>query len=257
MGKAVEAAYQAIREGILTGTYAQGSHITAQHLAEVSGFSRTPVREAMRRLHAERLIELIPNRGAFVSKWTEDEIRQHYELCVLLESFAAEEAARRATPEQIATMSEYATQMREMLTRLPVSPEAVAAVNDKFHKAVMAAAGNNRLQDVLISIIDMPLVLNTFRNYTYDELHRSAEQHIELVSAVAARDPVWARSIMTAHIRFARQTLTRILGKTARADAEGADRNGSAVADDQTPAPKKRRKARRQSPAKDRAISAS
>ena len=66
MAAAVERAYLAIREGIVSGAYAPGRHLTAQELASATSVSRTPVREAMRRLHAEGLIRFIPNRGAFV-----------------------------------------------------------------------------------------------------------------------------------------------------------------------------------------------
>ena len=100
MAKAVDSAYRAIREGILAGTFAQGSHITARQLAEATGLSRTPVREAMRRLDAEGMISLIPNRGAFVASWSDSEIEQLYELRVLLERFAAQNAAERINDAQ-------------------------------------------------------------------------------------------------------------------------------------------------------------
>src|SRR3546814_11933686 len=89
MAGAVGSGNRAIREGILAGEFPQGSHMTGRQLAEATELSRTPVREAMRRLDAEGLITLIPNRGAFVARWSEDEIKQIYELRVLLESFAA------------------------------------------------------------------------------------------------------------------------------------------------------------------------
>src|SRR3546814_17827354 len=89
MAEAVDSAYRAIREGILAGEFPQGSHITARQLAEATELSRTPVREAMRRLDAEGLITLIPTRGAVVARWSEDEINKVSELRVLVGSFAA------------------------------------------------------------------------------------------------------------------------------------------------------------------------
>src|SRR3546814_16572941 len=94
---AVSSAYRAVREGILAGVLPQGSHITARQLAEATDLSRTPVLEATRCLDAEGRIALIPNRGAFVARWSEDDIKQIYELRVLLESFAAQVAAERIT----------------------------------------------------------------------------------------------------------------------------------------------------------------
>lgn len=209
MSKLVENAYRAIREGIVNGTYPQGAHITAQQLAEANGLSRTPVREAMRRLDAEGLISLIPNRGAFVARWTREEIEQIYELRVLLEAFAARVAAERATDEQIATLRELADKMATAAQSDTIDHGEIAAVNGDFHRGVLEACGNNRLRELLGSLTEMPLVLSTFRNYTRAELRRSAAQHRELVDAIAARDPDWANSVMTAHIRSARHTLVR------------------------------------------------
>ena len=207
MAKAVDSAYRAIREGILAGSFGQGSHITARQLAEATGLSRTPVREAMRRLDAEGLISLIPNRGAFVASWTEQEIEQIYELRVLLESFAAQVAAERIGDEQRAELRALADEMSRLVDAQPVDVEAIAEVNDRFHKGVLDACGNPRLRDLLGTITEVPLQLSTFRRYSLEELRRSAAQHNELVSALEVGDPDWARSVMTAHIRSARHTL--------------------------------------------------
>jgi DNA-binding GntR family transcriptional regulator len=207
MAKAVDSAYRAIREGILAGTFAQGSHITARQLAEATGLSRTPVREAMRRLDAEGMISLIPNRGAFVASWSDSEIEQIYELRVLLESFAAQTAAERINDEQSARLKDLAVEMTHLVEQRPVDVEAIAEVNDKFHKGVLEACGNPRLRDLLGAITEVPLQLSTFRRYSIDELRRSAAQHAELVSALMVGDADWARSVMTSHIRSARHTL--------------------------------------------------
>lgn len=209
MSKLVENAYRAIREGIIDGSYPQGSHLTAQQLAEANGLSRTPVREAMRRLDAEGLISLIPNRGAFVARWTRDEIEQIYELRVLLEAFAAQAAAERSTDVQIEALRALADQMVTAVSAKTIDHAAIAEINGQFHRAVLEACGNARLRELLGSLTEMPLVLSTFRNYTRDELRRSAAQHNELVDAIAAHDTAWASAVMTAHIRSARRTLVR------------------------------------------------
>lgn len=209
MSKAVDDAYSAIREGIISGRYPQGSHITAQQLAEASGLSRTPVREAMRRLGAEGLVELIPNRGAFVSSWTRTEIEQIYELRILLEAFGAQVAAERASDEQIDHLRALADELADAVNRDAIDHDAIAQINSRFHRAVLEAGGNTRLRELIGSLTEMPLVLVTFRNYSQDELRRSAIQHSELVDAITARDGAWAHAVMTAHIRSARQTLMR------------------------------------------------
>ncbi len=218
MAKAVESAYLAIREGILAGTLAQGSHISARELSEATGLSRTPIREAMRRLEAERLIMLIPNRGAFVVSWTESEIEQTYELRVLLESFAAKAAATRITDAQVAELKALCDEMGRLVERRPLDLEAIAEVNEKFHKGILEACGNTRLREFLSAITEVPLQLRTFQRYSHEQLRRSAAQHSELVAALAARDGDWAGGVMTAHIRSARNTL---LQSSMQADGQG------------------------------------
>lgn len=210
MAEAVDSAYQAIREGILAGELSQGSHITARQLAEATGLSRTPVREAMRRLDAEGMITLIPNRGAFVARWSGDEIKQIYELRVLLESFAAQVAAERISDAERVQLGALADEMARLVEQNPIDVDAIAENNDRFHKGVLEACGNRRLRDLLGIITEVPLQLSTFRRYTVDELRRSAAQHAELVAALSAGDSDWARSVMTAHIRSARHTLLKL-----------------------------------------------
>jgi DNA-binding GntR family transcriptional regulator len=250
MAKAVDAAYQAIRVGILSGEFPQGSHLTAQQLAAATGLSRTPVREAMRRLHAEGMIRFIANRGAFVSSWTQEEIDQIYELRVILESFAAQEAAHRISPAQLNELRDIAVEMKRLVAFDKPDLTAIAVSNDRFHKAVLAAAGNARLSDLLAAIVEAPLVFNTFRRYKLHELQRSAAQHLELVRSFEARDPDWARSVMTSHIRSARHTLARTDNGADRANLED---DAQTLHADTPPAPegstsKRRAKPPRQSP---------
>jgi DNA-binding GntR family transcriptional regulator len=212
MAAAVDKAYQTIREGIVSGAFPPGSHLTAQGLAAASGLSRTPVREAMRRLHVEGLVTFIPHRGAFVARMEERDIQKIYDLRAVLESFAAEAAATEANASQLTELEQLAEQMaaavrahkRDMV-------EEVARLNNLFHRLIVTAAGNPRLEFALASIVEVPLVLRTFRRYTLMEMRRSTDQHLELVAAFRTRDAAWARSIMTSHIHSARNALIRSL----------------------------------------------
>jgi DNA-binding GntR family transcriptional regulator len=213
MAAAVERAYRTIRDGIVSGVYRPGAHLTAQGLAAASGISRTPVREAMRRLHSEGLIRFIANRGAFVTHLDHRDIFKIYDLRVVLEGYAAETAAQEATTVQIDGLGELA---QEMVAAVDLAPapaiERVAQLNNEFHKLIVTAAASPRLETALASIVEMPLVLRTFVRYSQDELRRSMSQHLELVEALRARDSLWARSVMSSHILAGRNTLLRSLG---------------------------------------------
>ena len=210
MAKAVDKAYRSIREGILRGLFAPGAHIRAQDLAAATGLSRTPVREAMRRLHAEGMIQIIANRGAFVSSWSERDIVQIYDLRVLLEGFAAESAAATITESQLAELRAQADEMSELVELEPAPYEAIAEVNNRFHRGILAACGNTRMEDLLSAIVEVPITIRTFRHYSRADLRRSANQHHDLVSALAAGDGAWARSVMATHILSARHSLVSI-----------------------------------------------
>jgi DNA-binding GntR family transcriptional regulator len=213
MAAAVERAYRTIRDGIVSGVYRPGDHLTAQGLAAASGISRTPVREAMRRLHSEGLIRFIANRGAFVTNLDERDVFKIYDLRVVLEGYAAETAAQEASSAQIDRLDQLA---REMVAAVELSPapaiDRVTQLNSEFHKLIVTAAANPRLETALASIVEMPLVLRTFLRYSQHELRRSMNQHQELVEALRARDGLWARSVMSSHILAGRNTLLRSLG---------------------------------------------
>ena len=98
--KAARKAYEVIRNEIIEGRFAPGDRITEADIAEKAEVSRTPVREALRRLEAEGLIRFVPNQGAFVSSWGDDVVEETFELRALLEGYAARLCALRASESQ-------------------------------------------------------------------------------------------------------------------------------------------------------------
>lgn len=203
MAAAVEKAYEAIRSAILSGIHPAGRHLKAADLAEDLGVSRTPVREAMRRLHAEGLVNFVANHGAYVMSWSSRDIEEIFSLRSVLESHAAEQAARYIQPIQLAELRQLTDQMDEFAARR----QAVDYLdcNDRFHKLILEAAGNHRLSAMVGSIIEVPLVHNTFARYDHRNVLRSNSQHRELVDAFSAGDSTWAASVMRSHILAARQ----------------------------------------------------
>jgi DNA-binding GntR family transcriptional regulator len=208
--RAAEHAYATVRDGILTGKYHAGSRLTEQDLARAVKVSRTPVREALRRLHAEGLVQFEPNHGAIVSSFGIEAAEEIFELRALLEPLSARLAAERATDDAIAAMRALAEQqVAESTQRKGDFISRIGQLNDLFHRAVQAAAQNMRLGKALAGLIEAPLILRTFRQYSRAELVRSADQHLELVQAFQERDPERAHSIMRAHILAGRSTYLR------------------------------------------------
>ena len=208
--RAAERAYTIVRDGILLGTYAAGSRLTEQEVVQASGVSRTPVREALRRLHAEGLVNFEPNRGAVVALFELSDAEEIFELRALLEPISARRAAERAAPATLAALRSLAErQLAEATRREPGHLVRIGELNDQFHRLIQTAAQSPRLAKTSAGLIEAPLILRTFGQYTRAELQRSADQHLELVQAFEARDPVWAHSIMRAHILAGRATYIR------------------------------------------------
>lgn len=208
--RAVEKAYQTVRAGILLGRYAAAERITEHEIAQAAGVSRTPVREALRRLHAEGLVEFAPNQGAVVTAWTDADSDEIFDLRALLESYGAQRAAQRATPEQIDELRVLAQrQVRLSQQSAEHNLELIGDVNGQFHRKLHEAAGSARLVKVLTSLIEAPLIMKTISKYTAEDLARSAAHHLEIVQAIEARDGQWAASVMRSHILAARGALRR------------------------------------------------
>jgi DNA-binding GntR family transcriptional regulator len=201
MAAAVEKAYAAMRDGIMSGTYAGGSHLKAEDLAAAIGVSRTPVREALRRLHAEGLVDFVANRGAYVLNWDKSDVDEVFGLRMVLESFGAEVAATRRSAEQLAQLRDLAERMTAAARERPTHYlETIADLNTQFHKLVHTASGVKRLSPILLTVIQIPLTMRTFSRYSAEDLERSMAHHREIVSAFEARDGRWAGAVMRSHI---------------------------------------------------------
>lgn len=208
MAQAVDRAYAMVREGIVRGTYAAAVRITEQEIADALSVSRTPVREALRRLQAEGFLTVLPNVGAVVTPWTDNDTRNVFELRALLEPYGAARACMQITPEGIATVRRLAEeQYHESATRGEGHIERIGKLNSAFHRALQDFSGNARLVTLLPGLLEAPMMLKTFAKYQPQHLLRSASHHLEIVSALESRDPEWAASVMRSHILAAHAAL--------------------------------------------------
>ena len=208
--KAAELAYNTILSAITDGIHTPGARITEQEIAASAGVSRTPVREAMRRLAAEGLLRFVPNHGAYVTAWSDQDAEDIFELRAMLEGYGARLAAKKAGNEDIHELQVLAeNQHREAVERTPGFLERVAELNTRFHRKLQDIADSQRLKVTLADLSNAPLVLQTFRDYEHDELVRSAHHHLEMVEAIKAGDGDWASSVMHAHVMSARTMFRR------------------------------------------------
>lgn len=211
--RAVDKAYAVVRDGVITGRFPPGNRITEQEVALAAGVSRTPAREALRRLHQEGVVDFTPHQGAVVTEWSRKDVAEIFELRALLESHGAARAARLATEVQIAELRSLAEQQSvEAHERRPGYLDRIGEINSRFHFSLQQAAASPRLTRTLTVLLEAPLVVKTFRKYTPEHLERSAAHHLEIVQAIAARDPDWAASVMRSHILAAMRSMNYHLG---------------------------------------------
>lgn len=203
MSKASETAYRFIRGAILEGALAPGQQLREEHLAEASGVSRTPVREALRRLESEQFVRRTDSQRTFVSDWSLDEIEESFVLRGMLEGHAAARAAKRIDGAAIEALHFHNHHIGLAACAETIDAEAFLEHNREFHAGILSAAGSERLATLLGGIIEQPVITRTARRYDREQIQRSVAEHEELIAAFRRRDPDWAGAVMTAHIRRA------------------------------------------------------
>ncbi|MFF7705910.1 FCD domain-containing protein [Pseudomonas sp. NPDC007930] len=201
--------YSAIKQGIAQAHYAPGAHLREAHLAEAYGVSRTPVREAFRRLGAEGWLEVLPHRGARVKQWSVRDIEEIFEARALIEPYLAAQAAHHLGQGQLDELLALAEHMAAL--NASGDPQAVTeawfAANKRFHDVINEGAGNRRLLASLQALKEVPLIKWTFATFGQADRARSVRQHFELVQALRARNPQWVEAVMRSHLLAAQASV--------------------------------------------------
>jgi DNA-binding GntR family transcriptional regulator len=226
----VEQLTEALQNLILSGTLATGSWLRQERLATEFGVSRTPIREALRVLQARGLIELHPNRGALVCRPTARDIREAYAVRAELEGFASELAAEWARDGELEQLAAAAAAFERLVLSEVARPSPVTdherpqwqTANDRFHLAILDAAGNHRLKAMIEE-----LHARFPRNLTWSALAghslllgENVDQHRRILQAIDARDPAGARAAMVAHVRRAGDLVARHFDALASSDPD-------------------------------------
>ncbi|MFT0549019.1 GntR family transcriptional regulator [Allopusillimonas ginsengisoli] len=218
-GHASETAYLWIKQKILANRWPDGAALKESDLSKEIGVSRTPVRDALRRLTLEGLVETIPNQGSRLKRWDSDDLEEIFGLRVVLESYGARIAATRVTEKELVQLHALCDSMEALVAEGVQSAEAkqqLTRLNERFHEAILQAAHSRRLAALAAQVISFPLVYRTFETYDPKEIVRSMAHHRELLDAFGVRDPVWAESIMRAHLSAGHRSSRRSLIKIAK-----------------------------------------
>ncbi len=210
-----EVVFENLRDAILTGKLAPGARLMEIQLAETLGVSRTPVREAMKRLEQEDFIEVIPRKGAYVKELNIKDIFDVLELRRLLEGFAAQFAAENMTDSDLKVMKKLLNDFEEAVEANDT--EALIEIDYKYHDTIYGISKNSKLKETIKNLQEQ---FYRFRTIYFNEHHNYQtiiEGHCQILDALEARDAERAKDIVQAHIDIVIQSVkTWAEGKARR-----------------------------------------
>jgi len=206
-GATVDYVMQHLREGIVEGRYAPGQRLIEADLTRELGVSRGPLREALRRLSADNLLEIVPNRGAVVRRLSMREMLELFSIRIALESHAAREATQRLADPEVRTRFEADIQPIWM-ERPRLADASYIDENRSFHQAIIRATGNERLMALTIQMQLTLLMFQLNGALTPDSIATSVIEHRAIATAMLDGDPEAAATHARTHLERARD-LTR------------------------------------------------
>ena len=206
-----ELVLEAIREAIKNGSLQPRERLMEIQLADELGVSRTPVREALRKLELEGFIVMVPRKGAYVSDLTMKDVADVFEIRAALEGLAAALAAERITEEELETMERLLVEKGEAINLDDI--DKLVEVDTKFHEAMYQASRNERLSTIISNLREQ---IQRFRLTSLSVPGRkedSLKEHRSLLEAIQARDIQLARQLAQEHIENAENVLIDSLKK--------------------------------------------
>jgi DNA-binding GntR family transcriptional regulator len=206
-----------LRQLIVEGTIAPGAKLNERALAEQLAVSRTPLREAIRMLAVEGLVELLPHRGAVAAQLSTRDIADTFEVIAGLEGQSGELAAERIGDAELNEIRALHYEMRAAHARRDLP--TYYGLNAAIHDHINAAARNPVLTDIYRTVNARLQALRFRSNFDEDKWARAVGEHERMVELLAARDGAGLRQLLVAHIEHKRDA---VLDQLARShDSEG------------------------------------
>lgn len=193
-----EEVYERLRAAILLGDLAAGSRIVEADVARQMAISRSPVREAVRRLEQEAMVKYVPRRGTIVVGLSREDVADAYQLRAYLEAYGARLAATRANDASLGRLLELIERMRAYAAAQDL--ERLVAADVEFHQEICRASGSRRMLQAWQTLNPAQLTMITGLRVGDLSLEQIAERHWPIVAALKSRNPDLAESIIRAHI---------------------------------------------------------
>lgn len=236
MSGPIQTAHQFIRKRILSGEFAPGESIAAKHLAEMIGVSRTPVRDALRQLETEGLVEISPRQEARVKKAGIQDLRDIWELRIALETHAATLAAQRHSEEDIERLEDLLYAMRQAVDSMDSAStdeekwqyhQQLAQNDIRFHLAIMEASHNKLIRaevdrfrvihDIVLPLRKRPSQSRTVKTRTdHMDIWQS---HKAILDALRKRDEMATYMAMKEHLTVPMQRTMKVMREQMETDS--------------------------------------
>lgn len=196
-----------LREDILSGKYKEGDELKEVAIGEELGVSRTPVREAFRQLELEGLIQIIPNKGAYVTGITEKDVKDIYMIRSLLEGLCARWACEHITDAQMEEMEEniYLSKFHAQKGHL----EQLAELDNRFHEILYEACNSKMLEHQLRDFHEYVLRVRKKTLANVNRGPKSNEEHELLMKAIKAKDADKAEKLANMHMINAYENMVK------------------------------------------------
>ena len=236
---------QRLRALIVEGGIAPGQKLNERELAERLQVSRTPLREALKLLTAEGLVEHLPNRGAIAVQLSAGDVAHAFEVMAALEGLSGELACARIGDEEIAELQALNFEMRAHHARRDLP--AYYRLNAQIHRAINRAARNPVLSEVYDRLNARLQALRFSSNFDTEKWNAAVRDHDAMIEALVARDGARLRRILVSHMQHKLDVVLAHLAGSAGANNAGAAQAAAAIAAGGAGAPRPAARGRRRS----------
>jgi len=209
--------YKVLRKEIILGQLMPGERITENQLCQRFSCSRSPVREALSRLHTEGFVEVLPRRGAVVTKTSPEEVNDYYALLKVLEGQAVEWAAPRLTPAELDELDRINQAMRQIKVDSQTSIEDWVRLNLEFHRMFRLRCGNLKM-NWLVEEIRSRITRSLYTSLMVPAFDEYVEDHDLIIEQLRAGRAELASQAMIQHVERAQKVLGRFLVRDSSRD---------------------------------------
>ena len=199
--------FNTLRKAILTGKLKPGERLMEVHLASRLGVSRTPIREAIRKLELEGLVIMIPRRGAEVAQITEKSLKDVLEVRRALDALSVELACDRITEEEIRSLKDACDEFENAVKGKEVS--VIAKADVALHDIIVQAAGNQRLQQLVNNLAEQMYRYRFVYIKDESQHEKLIAEHKEIYESIANRDKERASKAAKIHIDNQEKSIIR------------------------------------------------